>query len=139
MNAADRLAFRSRTDDFSHQISADNDKRFWFRVERHVDQDVITDFFLGSVPEEQASSVLLACYDHLAITPQLKVVFKDILPGQESEIATGRLTSEIDWAQHHFAVCGKRFLRRLGARSVEDSLRQSGGKVDLVLHADRLG
>ena len=62
---------QTRLDDFSYQVSIAADPRFWFRLERTGDRDVITDFFLGSFPEESAGDLLAECYRVLGLTPHL--------------------------------------------------------------------
>ena len=80
MSTPGRLTLRTRIDDYSYQVSAEEDGRFWFRLEREDDRDIITDFFIGSAPEETAADLLADCYRTLGLTPAMVVVFRDILP-----------------------------------------------------------
>jgi hypothetical protein len=133
MDFANGLKLQSRLDDFSYQVSANNDAIFWFRLEREPDRDVITDFFLGSISETLAATALIACYGFLRLTPKNVMVFRDILPYDESLEKTMIPSEALDRAQHLYATAGKAALIKFGARKVDESLESRCGKYDLVL------
>jgi hypothetical protein len=97
---------------------------------------VITDFFLGSVPQERAAGALISCYRHLGLTPKKILVFRDILPSSDSEDGPADIARALDEAQHLYAICGKALLSRCGATKVKDRLKRRLGKYDLVVQAD---
>jgi hypothetical protein len=133
MDFASGLKLQSRLDDFSYQVSADNDRIFWFRLEREPDRDVITDFLLGSISENLAATALIACYGFLRLTPRKVMVFRNILPSYKSLEKTMIPPEALDRAQHLYATAGKATLIKFGARKVDESLESRCGKYDLVL------
>lgn len=122
-------ALQSRTDDFSYQVSTAADPRFWFRLERDRDRDVITDYFLGSFPREWAGSLLEECYRVLGLSPRMVIVFRDIVPSGGSTVDTQALAE----ARDLYADCGRALLMRFGARRAEQRLEEADGKYHLVL------
>lgn len=130
------LKLQSTRDDFSFQVSAANDQRFWFRLEREPSRDVITDYFIGSVPESRAGRALIDCYQHLGLMPKSVLVFRDILPSSEAEDDPEMYASALNEAQHLFAECGKAVLEYFGASTTQDRLERRRGKYDLVVQAD---
>ncbi len=134
MDFASGLKLQSRLDDFSYQVSADNDAIFWFRLEREPDRDVITDFLLGSISETLAATALIACYAFLRLTPKNVMVFRNILPSYESLEET-MIPEALDRAQRLYATAGKTALIKFGARKIDECLESRCGKYDLVLTA----
>ena len=133
MDFANGLKLQSRLDDFSYQVSADNDAIFWFRLEREPDRDVITDFSLGGISETLAATALIACYAFLRLTPKNIMVFRNILPSYEPLEETIIPPEALDRARHLYATAGKAALIKFGARKVAESLESRCGKYDLVL------
>jgi hypothetical protein len=133
MSAPDRLTLRTRIDDYSLQVSAAEDERFWFRLERHEDRDVITDFFPGSAPEPRAGLLLADCYRVLGITPKPVIVFRDILPSTRPVEIDDALTAARDF----YTACGKSLLTHLGAGKVVGRLVKERDKYNLVLEVVR--
>ena len=72
--------FKVRNDDFSMQVSCDQDSMFWFRLEIAGAQDHITDFSLGAFDPALGGDLLAMCYDRIGRIPQDQLVFDDILP-----------------------------------------------------------
>ncbi|HVX15600.1 MAG TPA: hypothetical protein VHC22_30720 [Pirellulales bacterium] len=130
------LKLQSTTDDFSYQVSAENDDRFWFRLERHADRDVVTDYCLGSVENDRAASVLLNCYQHLGLVPRKVIVFSDILASKSSvrdlAITAGSFLLRV---QRLYGACGRAALQSSGCSEVEESLERTRGKYDLILRS----
>ena len=56
------------------------DNRFWFRLVRESDWDIISDYFIGSFPRERGGRLLADCYRVLGLIPKIVIVFRDILP-----------------------------------------------------------
>jgi hypothetical protein len=120
---------QARVDDFSCQVSTPADPRFWFRLVRDDDRDIITDYFLGAFPKEKAGSLLVECYRVLELTPRMEVVFRDIVPSSRTAADPQALAEMRDL----YADCGKTLLTEFGARRVMESLQEEGGKYHLVL------
>lgn len=118
----------TRTDEFSFQVYTEVDQRFWFRLVREGDRDVVTDFFLGSFPKSYCGALLVECYRKLGLVPQITVVFKDILSGREPTDY-----SMIREAEELYANAGKFLLTEFGAVTVEQRSSESMGKFDLAL------
>jgi hypothetical protein len=127
MSAPTGAAFQSQVDDFSYQVYTDSDKRFWFRLVRERDQDIVTDFFVGAFSREQAGLLLAECYRILNLTPKMTIVFRDILSGKEVNLA---LLSE---AEKLYSKAGESLLIEFGAKNVDCYTEQSRGKFNLVL------
>src|SRR4051794_823473 len=114
MSAPVRVVFESRVDQSSWQVSTSADKRFWFRLERQPDRDVITDYFLGSFPKERSGALLTECYRTLGLTPGTTIEFRDIL--------SGRNPAEIDAraeAEALYATAGTFLFEEFGIGSVQ--------------------
>jgi hypothetical protein len=120
-------SFHGKIDDFSRQVYTDSDKQFWFRLVRERDQDIITDFFLGSFPRQQAGLLLAECYRTLDLTPKMTIVFRDILSGKEVNPTLLRKAEEL------FTEAGKSLLVEFGAKNIDCYTEQSRGKFNLVL------
>src|ERR1700761_9575571 len=71
--------FSVRLDDFSKQVSCDQDLKFWFRLEGTDKSDSITDFFLGGFDPALGGDLLILCYRVLNLEPNNRIVFRDIL------------------------------------------------------------
>jgi hypothetical protein len=122
-------ALQTRIDDFSYQVSSPVDPRFWFRLERKNDRDVITDYFLGAFPKERSAGLLAACYQALGLTPRMLIVFRNIVPSSGLAVHADALAE----AQDMYSSCGKSLLMGSGARRVRVRLEEEHGKYDLVL------
>lgn len=133
MSLPDMLTLRTRIDDYSFQVSAVEDERFWFRLERHEGRDVITDFFLGALPEHDAGRLLADCYRALGMTPKPVVVFGDILPSR----GPIRIDEALTAARDFYSASGKALLTGLGAGKVVGRLVQERGKFHLVMKVIR--
>ena len=83
MGAQNQIAFQKRIDDCSYQVSTESDPKFWFRLVRDGDQDVITDYLIGSFPKEHGGRLLVDCYRATWTHPQGVVIFGDILLGTQ--------------------------------------------------------
>ena len=123
----DAAAFKSRVDDFSYQVYSNADRRFWFRLVREPDQDIITDFLLGSFPRHRCGSLLAECYRSLDLAPRMTLLFRDLLSGKEVNAA---LLKE---AEEMCAEAGKSLLVEFGAKNIDFHIQQSRGKFNLVL------
>ena len=130
MSAPGGLVFEKTVDDYSYQVFTASDKRFWFRLERRADRDVITDFFLGSFPAGQSGQLLADCYWFLGLRPKPIVVFKDILSGNEAAGAALERASDL------YRFCGSYLLRQFGASRIDDRITREREKWNLVLSAD---
>lgn len=130
MGVQNRLAFQKRIDDYSYQVSTEADPRFWFRLVRENDRDIITDYFLGSFAKEDGGRLLSDCYRVLGLTPNNIVVFKDILSG-----ANPADSKALDQARESYAAFGEALLNEFGSRVVDETLEKVLGKFNLVLTA----
>jgi hypothetical protein len=133
MNVSQHLTLHKRVDDLSYQVSAEQDHRFWFRLERHEDRDVITDYLIGSTPREEAGAALLACYELLGLAPKSVIVFRDILPARHADADRACLAKSLAEAQGLYAGCGRSVLTKFGASQVEERLEKRREKYDLVV------
>jgi hypothetical protein len=131
MSAPSKLTLRTRSDDYSYQVAAIEDERFWFRLERQDSRDVITDFFIGSSLEQSAGSLLVDCYRVLGIIPKTVVVFENILP---SDVFIDNALA-LQEARDFYAKCGEALLATLGIRRIDKRLEEKRGKYNLVLEA----
>jgi hypothetical protein len=133
MSVSQHLTLHKRVDDLSYQVSAEQDHRFWFRLERHEDRDVVTDFLIGSTPEEEAGAALLACYELLGLAPKSVIVFRDILPARYADADRACLAKALDEIQDLYADCGRSVLTKFGASHIEERLERRREKYDLVV------
>jgi len=124
------VVFESRVDQSSWQVSTNADTRFWFRLEREADRDVVTDYFLGSFPKERGGALLVECYRTLGLTPKMTLEFRDILSGKNPADIEVR-----DEAQEFYADAGKFLLAEFGASGVQQRFDNYRGKLNLVLSA----
>lgn len=120
------VILQSRIDDFSYQVYTDSDNKFWFRLVRERDQDVITDFFIGSFARQQSGSLLAECYRVLDLAPKMTIVFRDILSGRHD-------STLLRDAEDLYSEAGKSLMAEFGARKVDCYTEQSRGKFNLVL------
>ena len=79
--------FQTRQDDFSVQVSCDQDPKFWFRLEGSQSEDIITDFFLGGFDSALGGDLLAMCYKKIGRTPAAHLVFRDILVSRPAHSA----------------------------------------------------
>lgn len=137
MNWVHRLELKSRIDEYSYQVSATNDHRFWVRLVREPGRDVITDYIIGSVPEASAAEALIECYHHLNLKPQGVLLFRDILPGitsiGEDQEARARA---LDDARQLFTRCGRAVLSCFGVSNASDRIEEYRGKYDVIVQSD---
>lgn len=129
------LKLHSRIDEFSYQVSAENDRMFWFRLERRPDRDVITDFSVGTVARLRAASALRLCYSHLGLAPRQVIVFQDILACKTASEDEAAASKALRNARRLYGACGRAALISAGVIKVEESLQRREGKYDLVLQA----
>jgi hypothetical protein len=122
-------ALRTRIDDYSYQVAADADPRFWFRLERESDRDVITDYFLGSFPRVRAADLLRDCYRVLGLSPRRTIAFTNIL---SSKLPSDHGQALYD-ARDLYLEAGTDLLIGSGAQRVSDRLEFDLGKYDLIL------
>jgi hypothetical protein len=122
------VTFRLRSDEFSDQVSCDQDAKFWFRLEASEDSDNITDFFLGGFDDTLAGDLLTHCYKTLGRAPKGRIVFGNILSSRPSDATT------IQSARERFADYAKQLLAGYG-RSLRNAHieRRIRDKVDLVI------
>src|SRR5262245_57077576 len=117
MSVPNPVTLQKKTDDYSYQVYTTTDNRFWFRLERENDRDIITDYFLGSFPKESGGSLLTDCYRVLGLTPKMVIVFRDIIPSKDPNDAKA-----LGEAQDLYAASGKKLLTDFGARKVDERL-----------------
>jgi hypothetical protein len=122
---------QKRNDDFSYQVYTEADRRFWFRLVREGDRDLITDFFLGSFPPDESGALLAACYRTLELTPGPIVVFRDILSSREPR------PDLVDRARDFYTQAGSGLLNEFGCPAVQIQLEELRNKINLVLTAER--
>ena len=131
MGAQNKLAFQKRVDDCSYQVSTESDPKFWFRLVRESDHDIITDYFIGSFPKEQGGRLLVDCYRALGLVPREVVIFGDILLGGKPSDSRA-----LDDAREKYAAFGQTLFSEFGSRVVNESLEKVMGKFNLVLIAE---
>jgi hypothetical protein len=128
MSAPNKVTLEKRIDDYSYQVYTTADNRFWFRLVRESDRDIITDYFIGSFPKESGGCLLADCYRVLGLTPKTVVVFRDILPSKDPNNAKA-----LAEARDLYAASGKTLLTDFGARKVDERLEKEMDKYNLVL------
>jgi hypothetical protein len=122
------VQLQSRLDEHSYQVFTTADPRFWFRLVREDDCDVITDYLLGSFPAEQDSSLLAGCYRALGLTPKPRIVFRDILSGRDASDAAA-----LSQARARFEAAGQSLLTQYGFETTDCRMEDLRGRVDLLL------
>jgi hypothetical protein len=127
MSVPTGAVFQRQIDEFSYQVYTNSDSRFWFRLIRERDQDIITDFFIGAFPKPQCGLLLAECYRVLDLTPKMTIVFKDLLSGKEVNSALLKEAEEL------YSEAGKSLLIEFGAKKIDSYTEQSRGKFNLVL------
>jgi len=125
------VVLQKRIDDFSYQVYTDTDRRFWFRLVRDGERDLITDFFLGSFPPDQSGTLLTECYRTLELVPGRRIVFKDILSSREPRPGLVETTRQI------YTQAGADLLAAFGMPAAQYQVEELRGKVDLVLISER--
>jgi hypothetical protein len=126
-------ALQTRIDAYSYQVSNAADPKFWFRIERTDNVDVITDYSLGTFPKERGGDLLAECYRVVGLTPRMTIVFRNIAPG--NAIATD--AQAVTEARNRYGDWGRALLIGLGADRVRESLEENRGKYDLRLTGER--
>jgi hypothetical protein len=123
--------FQVRRDDFSAQVSCDQDTKFWFRLEETHERDDITDFFLGGFDPTLAGDLLAMCYRSIGRLPHARLVFGDILSSQLGD------AHAVDAVKLRFENYAKAMLRHYGCSigSAYTVLRRN--KFALIIEADR--
>lgn len=129
MSAPRVPSLRTRIDDYSYQVSNTADPRFWFRLERMVDRDVITDYFLGAHPNEDGGILLVECYRVLGLTPRMAISFRDIV----SSIDLASDAHAVAEQRSLYAAWGRALLMQFGAARVREHFDESRGKYGLDL------
>jgi hypothetical protein len=122
--------FRIRTDDFSVQVSCDQDRRFWFRLEVATEEDRVTDFCLGAFDPDLGGDLLEVCYKMHARAPGNRIVFRDVFASRAADAATieNARASLAEHAKHLLAGHG----RRLFGANIE---LQPGNKIDIIIYS----
>jgi hypothetical protein len=131
MSRPSEPSLRARNDDYSHQVASAVDPRFWFRLERKPDRDMITDYFLGSFPRDRAATLLEDCYGVLGLSPKSTIVFRDIRPGVR--VNPGQA---LDAARDLYLEAGTALLFGAGAGKVSHRLDLELDKYSLTLVAE---
>ena len=119
--------FKVQQDDFSIQVSCDQDPKFWFRLEIGEGQDRITDFFLGVFYPALGGDLLALCYNKIARDPQDQLVFSDILSSRLGN------PNAIDATRVNFEKYAKAMLDHYGRRLRSSRVLQRRSKFDLIL------
>lgn len=127
------LKLQTRSDDFSYQVSAENDQRFWFRLERKLNRDVITDFNPGSLHHDDAGAALTMCYEHLGLRPQQTVVFRDIMSSADANHSQPTFARPLDDVLDSYVGWGKALLNHFGNSDVDERVERRRQKLDLIL------
>jgi hypothetical protein len=125
------VVLQKRIDDFSYQVYTDTDRRFWFRLVRDGERDLITDFFLGSFAPDQSGALLTECYRTLELLPGRSIVFKDILSSREPKPGL------VETARQVYTQAAADLLAAFGIPAAKLQVEELTGKVDLVLISDR--
>ena len=116
-----------RVDEFSYQVSSRDDPRFWFRLIREGTRDVVTDFFLGEQPREEAGRLLVRCFEAHRLSPRAPLVFRDIVPSPKPD------SEMLRQATRTYSLAGRHLLAELGIAAVEEHLEEVSGKLCLTL------
>lgn len=127
MGAPRQPTLRIKIDDFSLQVDSAEDDGFWLRLEREPNRDVITDYFLGGFPQEEAGRLLSACCKALNLRPAMTLVFRDILPARGEPDPQA-----LENARAVYAQAASELLTEFGAREVSHRLERVGDKHHLT-------
>jgi hypothetical protein len=119
--------FRTRQDEFSTQISCDQDPKFWFRLESVEGCDTITDFVLGNFGSDVGGDLLAMCYKKINRIPPDCLVFGDILSSRPSDAVT------VDNAKARLEGYVKAMLAGYGRFVRTSSIVPRRNKLDLVI------
>jgi hypothetical protein len=131
LEVTDKLLFERIIDDFSYQVSLRSDERFWFRLVREDNRDVITDFFLGALPKSNGGELLIGCYRLLGLVPKRRLVFTDITSGDPER------DGEVYCQNEELYTCsGKLLLTSFGYTVNRVAIEEARGKFDLILFSE---
>ena len=119
--------FQTRHDDFSKQVSCDQDRKFWFRLEAAQGCDTITDFFLGNFDSDVGGDLLAICYRKINRVPSGRLVFGDILSSRPSDLAA------VDNAKARLEEYAKMLLAGYGRSVGNARIVPRRDKLDLVI------
>ena len=119
--------FRARYDEFSSQVSCEQDSKFWFRLEAAEGRDNVTDFFLGAFDPGLGGDLLTMCYKKLGKIPQQRLVFGDILSSRLGDSAA------VDAAKTRFEEYTKAMLAAYGRSIRASHIARRREKWDLVI------
>ncbi|MBV9770690.1 MAG: hypothetical protein JOZ32_14035 [Bryobacterales bacterium] len=123
-----QIGLQSRVDGYSYQVYTDSDERFWFRLLREWDRDIITDYFLGSFPSECSGALLAECYKTLGFRPRTTIVFRDILSGTDPSDTTA-----LKEARELYESAGESLLAQFGYRTTDSQTVETRGKINLLI------
>jgi hypothetical protein len=128
-----QIALQVRIDGYSYQVSSSTDQRFWFRLIREQDRDIITDYFLGSFPWKYNGAILAECYKALGLTPRLTLEFRDVL----SSMAASEPTA-LKEAMQLYKSAGDSLLAEFGLQPIDHQTEESRGKISLVIFGSEI-
>jgi hypothetical protein len=119
--------FQTRQDDFSAQVSCDQDPKFWFRLEESQGEDTITDFFIGGFDPSLGGDLLTMCYRKIGRTPAAHLVFRDVLASRPADPAAA------DAEQLRLEGYTKEMLAGQGRAIQTSHIVHRRGKLDLMI------
>jgi hypothetical protein len=122
------VPFERTVDEFSHQVWTSSDNRFWFRLVREGDRDVVTDYLIGGFSRQEAGALLVGCYAFLGLVPQSLVVFTNIAPA-----ATSEAPEILDQARELYEAAGRTLLSEFGANAIETQVEWRDGKCNVLV------
>jgi hypothetical protein len=122
------IELQSQVDGYSYQVFTNSDTRFWFRLVRERDRDIVTDYFLGSFPHKYGGALLGECYKTLGFKPRTTIVFRDILSGKDASD-----TAAFEDARELYESAGESLLTQFGLRTIDRRTEEARGKVDLLI------
>jgi hypothetical protein len=121
---------RVRRDDFSVQVSCDDDQKFWFRLESTDGADLVTDFTIGSFDSKLGGDLLAMCFDKIGRPPLSRLVFVDIVPSQRGDPI--KIAEAQSCLEEYAAVTFARHNRSIKLARIE--ARQA--KLDLIIETE---
>jgi hypothetical protein len=122
------IELQSQVDGYSYQVFTNSDTRFWFRLVRERDRDIVTDYFIGSFPHKYGGALLAECYKKLGFGPRTTIVFRDILSGKDASD-----TAALEEARELYESAGESLLTQFGLRITDRHTEEARGKVDLLI------
>jgi len=125
-----QIELQSQVDGYSYQVFTNSDTRFWFRLVRERDRDIVTDYFLGSFPHKYGGALLAECYKTLGFRPRTTIVFRDILCGRDASDAAA-----FEEARELYESAGESLLTQYGLHTTDRRTEEALGKVDLLIFA----